>query len=183
MVCAICIIDTIESETPLKAQLKWPNDIFINGKKIAGLLTDVEPLEGRYCIINGIGINTNNDLDSTLIEIKDGHPSYYGLTTLKKELDDLEISNEKFISKLLNNLNIFFMDIVSHSIDFQSVFRLYKKKIMESKNCLVYVFKKDDDRDFDGEIIDLLSDGSLLVRDIKQNRVIQLYSSYNVNLK
>jgi BirA family biotin operon repressor/biotin-[acetyl-CoA-carboxylase] ligase len=183
MVCAICIIDTIESETPLKAQLKWPNDIFINGKKIAGLLIDVEPTDDRYCVINGIGINTNNDLDSTVIEIKDGHPSYYGITTLKKELNNLEISNEIFLSKLLNNLSVFFMGIVSHSIDFQSIFRSYKKRIMESKDNLVYVFKKDDNRDFDGEIIDLFSDGSLLVRDIKQNKTIQLYSSYNVNLK
>ena len=42
MISAICICETIEKETVLKPDLKWPNDIFINGKKIAGILLDVE---------------------------------------------------------------------------------------------------------------------------------------------
>ncbi len=42
MISAICICETIEKETQLKPDLKWPNDIFIDGKKIAGILIDIE---------------------------------------------------------------------------------------------------------------------------------------------
>ena len=67
MISSICICETIEQKTDLKPDLKWPNDIFINGKKIAGILLDVETdLNDKNIIIIGMGINTNNDLNSTL---------------------------------------------------------------------------------------------------------------------
>lgn len=182
MICAICICETIETETNLTTQLKWPNDIFINGKKIAGFLIDIEALDGKYCIINGIGINTNNDLPSTILEIQHNDPLSYDITTLKKELNDLEIPNNTFLSKLLNNLDVFFSGILSHSFDYGTIFNAYKKRILESKKKLNYVFKKENDKEFDGEIIDLYFDGSLLVKDIQQNKMIQISSAYSVNL-
>ena len=68
MISAICICETIEKETHLKTDLKWPNDIFVNGKKIAGILLDIEANidDKNNTIILGIGINTNNDIDSTV---------------------------------------------------------------------------------------------------------------------
>ena len=43
MISAVCICETIEKETAgLKPDIKWPNDIFINGKKVAGVLLDVD---------------------------------------------------------------------------------------------------------------------------------------------
>lgn len=39
------------------AKIKWPNDIMINGKKIAGILLESKIENGRTCFILGIGIN------------------------------------------------------------------------------------------------------------------------------
>jgi BirA family biotin operon repressor/biotin-[acetyl-CoA-carboxylase] ligase len=183
MICAVCICETIETETDLRAQLKWPNDIFIRGKKIAGFIVDVEPLSDKNCIIIGIGINANNDLRTTINEIHDKDSLNYDITTLKEELNDVQVSNDKFISKLLNNLNVFFLDIVSNSIDYNIIFELYKKRIMESKNHLNYTFRNSEDKEFEGVIIDLSFNGSLLVKDLRQNQTVHISSSYSVNLK
>ncbi len=48
------------------SQLKWPNDIFLDGKKCGGILTESsalnEPDEQRFAVI-GIGLNLSSSLD------------------------------------------------------------------------------------------------------------------------
>lgn len=51
-------------ETGLKPGIKWPNDVLVNGKKIAGILAEViTGRDGIEFIILGIGININNPVD------------------------------------------------------------------------------------------------------------------------
>jgi BirA family biotin operon repressor/biotin-[acetyl-CoA-carboxylase] ligase len=59
MVAALAVADTVE-ETGLKAEIKWPNDILINGKKVSGILIETGIREGEpnYVVI-GIGLNVN----------------------------------------------------------------------------------------------------------------------------
>lgn len=58
---ALWTIDFLESQTGLKMEIHWPNDIYLNGKKLGGIL-----LEGHYTdpsdnfITVGIGLNINN---------------------------------------------------------------------------------------------------------------------------
>jgi len=50
----------IQSETGLRPEIKWPNDILIGGKKVAGILTELsaEPDRVRHVIV-GIGVDVN----------------------------------------------------------------------------------------------------------------------------
>jgi BirA family biotin operon repressor/biotin-[acetyl-CoA-carboxylase] ligase len=50
----------IETQTGLKARIKWPNDILVNGRKTAGILTELsaEPDHIKYVIL-GIGVDVN----------------------------------------------------------------------------------------------------------------------------
>jgi BirA family biotin operon repressor/biotin-[acetyl-CoA-carboxylase] ligase len=50
----------IQSETGLHPEIKWPNDILIGGKKVAGILTEMsaEPDQVRHAIL-GIGVDVN----------------------------------------------------------------------------------------------------------------------------
>ncbi len=58
MLSSLAVVYSIESVTGLKPQIKWPNDILINGKKVCGILIENEVKGSRvaYAII-GIGIN------------------------------------------------------------------------------------------------------------------------------
>jgi BirA family biotin operon repressor/biotin-[acetyl-CoA-carboxylase] ligase len=52
----------IVSETRLQPEIKWPNDILINGKKVAGILTEMSAeLDRVRHVIPGIGIDVNQD--------------------------------------------------------------------------------------------------------------------------
>ncbi len=61
---AIGVRDCIASYTGGQADIKWPNDIYVEGKKVAGIL--IEPSwQGNVCrhMIVGVGINVNSDVD------------------------------------------------------------------------------------------------------------------------
>lgn len=56
------VIDQYEGVQP---QIKWPNDILINGKKIAGILTEMQAEQDKVLyVVIGIGINVNQKIES-----------------------------------------------------------------------------------------------------------------------
>jgi BirA family transcriptional regulator, biotin operon repressor / biotin---[acetyl-CoA-carboxylase] ligase len=61
LVCALSVAETVDHAAALEALVKWPNDVLVEGRKIAGIL-----LEGRDgAVVCGIGINVNQ-LESAL---------------------------------------------------------------------------------------------------------------------
>ncbi len=61
LVSALAVRAAIEEVAGLKTQIKWPNDVIINGKKTCGILTEMSSQEDyiNYLVI-GIGINVKN---------------------------------------------------------------------------------------------------------------------------
>lgn len=82
MAASLAIIRAIESVTQLRATIKWPNDIQISGKKLAGILIESHlDDDGKSYTIIGIGINVNFDPSTS--------PHVHQKTTsLKRELDE-----------------------------------------------------------------------------------------------
>ena len=61
MVVGVALSRAIAATTSLNPGIKWPNDILIRGKKVAGILTEMNSeLDKVKYIIPGIGINVNN---------------------------------------------------------------------------------------------------------------------------
>jgi len=60
MLASLAVIHSIEAVTGLKSQIKWPNDVLINGRKVCGILIESE-VQGNIVnyVIIGIGINVN----------------------------------------------------------------------------------------------------------------------------
>jgi BirA family biotin operon repressor/biotin-[acetyl-CoA-carboxylase] ligase len=57
---AAALRNAIESHTGLKAEIKWPNDILISGKKVAGILTELSAeLDRIKYILVGVGVDVN----------------------------------------------------------------------------------------------------------------------------
>lgn len=56
---ALAICQAIEDEFPLKPEIKWPNDIFLNDLKVSGLLAEVVTGPSGMALVLGIGLNVN----------------------------------------------------------------------------------------------------------------------------
>ena len=82
----------------VKAEIKWPNDVYVGKKKICGMLTQNEIKNGYVeKTLCGIGINVNNDLPIELDGIA---------TSLKKELGR-EVDLKSVLFTLVFNLEKF----------------------------------------------------------------------------
>jgi BirA family biotin operon repressor/biotin-[acetyl-CoA-carboxylase] ligase len=59
LVGALAAAETVEEATGLSAQIKWPNDVMLDGRKVAGVLGELR--DGL--VVLGIGINVNQTED------------------------------------------------------------------------------------------------------------------------
>jgi len=97
---ALCI--AIEKTLKIKPELKWPNDVTVKGKKVAGVLVDASIVsnEIEYMII-GVGINFKIK-PIELANVIKKTPNFYGVTTLvKKDENSLPLLHQ-FLYELEN---------------------------------------------------------------------------------
>lgn len=68
---AVAVADSLEKSTGLKVECKWPNDLLINGRKVAGILIEgsVKQNVVEYVVV-GIGINVNQTIFPTGLDSK-----------------------------------------------------------------------------------------------------------------
>ncbi|MDQ0205948.1 biotin--[acetyl-CoA-carboxylase] ligase [Alkalicoccobacillus murimartini] len=95
LVAAVAVTRAIEKVTQLKADIKWPNDILIKGKKLVGILTEMQSEPGlAKVVILGIGINANQSEDEL------SHDERNQATSLKVE-SGLETNRAQLIATVL----------------------------------------------------------------------------------
>ncbi|OPY33100.1 MAG: putative biotin ligase [Methanomassiliicoccales archaeon PtaU1.Bin124] len=95
----IPVAQAISETTGMEAMLKWPNDVIVAGRKIAGLLTESVSQGGQIThLVLGIGVNLNSAMNELEGE-RPGSLSYLG---------GREYGSEAFLHKLLFHLDDFY---------------------------------------------------------------------------
>ena len=61
LVMALAIAEAVKEMTEMTPQIKWPNDIVLNGKKICGILTELFFVKDHYVVVIGAGVNVNTE--------------------------------------------------------------------------------------------------------------------------
>ncbi|MDH5698049.1 MAG: biotin--[acetyl-CoA-carboxylase] ligase, partial [Nitrosopumilus sp.] len=87
---ALALSIAIEKIFFIKPELKWPNDLTIKGKKVAGMLVDVS-LESNKIenLVLGVGINFDVNVKQIEKALKET-PNFYGVASLKKEKQEIK---------------------------------------------------------------------------------------------
>ncbi len=96
ILASLAVLDSVEEISGLKAKIKWPNDVLVDGKKVCGILavSGESPSKGRYAIV-GIGINIGIDAKA--------HPEIAESGTGLNAASGLIISRNDLLSRLLEN--------------------------------------------------------------------------------
>ena len=97
---ALCM--AIEKILKIKPELKWPNDVTLKGKKVAGVLVDTSIISNEIeNVVLGIGINFKikpHELASTIKKT----PNFYGVATLVKKSERALPLVQQFLYELEN---------------------------------------------------------------------------------
>jgi len=66
------IARTLGERLEMKAEIKWPNDLLIDGRKVAGLLAEARGGEESPAVVVGMGLNVNQSREDFPEELRDG---------------------------------------------------------------------------------------------------------------
>jgi BirA family transcriptional regulator, biotin operon repressor / biotin---[acetyl-CoA-carboxylase] ligase len=107
MIGPLAVVSAITNTCGVSATIKWPNDVLIGDRKVAGILIETShDRHGQLIAILGIGVNVKGEDLPTL------HPTqaaqYSGATTLEAACGH-EVSRELFIVHLLQSLEADYM--------------------------------------------------------------------------
>lgn len=101
---AVAVARAVAGSTTLVPQIKWPNDILINGRKVAGLLNEMSAeTEKVHFIVLGIGVNLNMGRELFPADLR--HPA----TSLFLESGE-RVDRTAFTRELLAALDILYDD-------------------------------------------------------------------------
>ena len=102
LLMSTCVYKLLVALKIKDVSIKWPNDVYVNGKKICGIL-----LEGiaQECLVIGIGLNVNQIIfkDSRAISIRNITNKKYNLSILKRKLYRVIINELKLLKKNKSN--------------------------------------------------------------------------------
>lgn len=105
---AVAVARTIELTTKLVPEIKWPNDVLLSGKKVAGLLNEMSAeTDGINFVILGIGVNLNMTANMFPDDLR--HPA----TSLFLE-SGVRVDRSRFTSRMLNELDRLYSDFLVH---------------------------------------------------------------------
>jgi BirA family biotin operon repressor/biotin-[acetyl-CoA-carboxylase] ligase len=93
MIAGLACTEAVEAETGLRPSLKWPNDLLVHGRKLAGILTEAESVGERLAfVVVGLGLNVNVDFSAQSEGVL--HASAIGLSqVLGHPVDRLALLN------------------------------------------------------------------------------------------
>ncbi|MEP0825422.1 MAG: biotin--[acetyl-CoA-carboxylase] ligase [Nitrososphaera sp.] len=153
-IAALAVCDAIKS-TGLDARLKWPNDVMISGRKVAGILLDVSAEVDviNYAVI-GIGINANIDTQAI-----SGRLDGIKITSISDELGH-PIRRLELTKVLLENLEHYYLEMERRGSD--AIIQKWKRNadMLGRKVTVIQNNKKT----IDGIAVDVKNDGSLILR-------------------
>ncbi|MDV3104756.1 biotin--[acetyl-CoA-carboxylase] ligase [Thermococcus waiotapuensis] len=156
---ALAVVDTL-ADFGIRGWIKWPNDVWVEGKKIAGVLTEGK---AEKFVVMGIGLNVNNEIPADLRETATSMRAILG-----KRLEFNEVTNR----------------VLAHLGRWYKLFQEEPLNVIEAVKERTLLINREvtvihSDGEISGTAVDILEDGSLLI-DTGEVRVRVVYGDVSV---
>jgi len=152
LIAALSVCQTIKIFGP-SATIRWPNDVLVHGKKIAGILLESETQRDKVSyVVVGIGVNLNIENTDFSSQIRSRS------TSLKKEMKS-SVDYEKFLQQFFQQFSSFYQLFVQEK--FGRIIEEWKKHSDTIGKTIQITTSQDT---FQGLAVDVDQSGFLLVK-------------------
>ncbi|WP_011977496.1 biotin--[acetyl-CoA-carboxylase] ligase [Methanococcus maripaludis] len=135
---SLSVVETLKEFSDKKFEIKWPNDVLFENKKICGILTELNVSSG-YLVL-GIGLNINNTIDSEIKEIG----------TSLKEIENLEFNVDLILNKFIE---IFTKNLKIDDELLLERYKKYSKTMFKNVNLIIL------EKTVTGKVVDISYNG------------------------
>jgi BirA family biotin operon repressor/biotin-[acetyl-CoA-carboxylase] ligase len=121
MITSLAVVDAITNSCQVVAEIKWPNDVIIEDRKVAGILIETShDSNGQMVAVAGIGVNVNSSVE----ELAKHSSMQIPLTSLATTLESAcghKVDRELFIAHLLYYIEKSYFALQQEIIELASV--------------------------------------------------------------
>lgn len=179
VISAISVCEAINDISRLKTFIKWPNDVLINEKKLAGILidTNINNNKNDYIII-GIGINIDVDISKINLSIASNNIIPTRVTSLHNETKGENIDRFILMKQLLRKID-FYLSLLENDRYHKKIIEIYKKlSIIVGKRIIIYheCLKK-----YSGIVKDIDNGGGLILE--RDDKLLEIIYSGEITIR
>jgi len=155
-VAAAALVKSLK-DINVDALIKWPNDIYINGKKVSGILTEMKcDMDRIDYLIVGVGINVNIDLNDFEADVRN-------IATSLKISENKTFDRSKILGNFLNDFESLYIQAFNKN-DYSQVLEICRNNsiILEKDAYLITSIGKEKVR-----CLGIDDNGALIICDSK----------------
>ncbi|MGE5582731.1 MAG: biotin--[acetyl-CoA-carboxylase] ligase [Bacillota bacterium] len=165
LLAAVIMAQTIQSVTGIQPQIKWPNDLIHNGRKLGGILAE---MSGEMDLVNylilGIGINVNH-------RPEDFPPELRGRAVSLQMIQPGNLSRKTLLQEFLRRFETAYYALpetgIAEAVRYAKLHSATVGKPVRINRGFGKVLE--------GEALDLETDGSLIVKETN-GRIVRVFS-------
>lgn len=179
VISAISVCEAINDISQLKTFIKWPNDVLINEKKLAGILidTNINNNKNDYIII-GIGINIDVDISKINLSIASNNIIPTRVTSIHNETKAKNIDRFILMKQLLRKID-FYLSLLENDRYHKKIIEIYKKlSNIVGKRIIIYheCLKK-----YSGIVKDIDNGGGLILE--RDDKLLEIIYSGEITIR
>ena len=164
LVVGLAIIRALEKECRIDGfKIKWPNDIYFRGAKLAGILLENSIQEGSQSVIIGVGLNYHLEQEMSC------DIPWIDLSKIAKKLPNIHELTASIINNILSMSAYFKLNGLSDLLSQWDQYDMLKGAKLKSIEF---------GKSFEGEVVGISNQGALKV--LTENGTKELYSSKNI---
>ena len=179
VISAISVCEAINDISQLKTFIKWPNDVLINEKKLAGILidTNINNNKNDYIII-GIGINIDVDISKINLSIESNNIISTRVTSIHNEIKAKNIDRFILMKQLLRKID-FYLSLLENDRYHKKIIEIYKKlSNIVGKRIIIY---HESSKKYSGIVKDIDNGGGLILE--RDDKLLEIIYSGEITIR
>ena len=179
VISAVSVCEAINDISQLKTNIKWPNDILINEKKLAGILIDTNTNNSKNeYIVVGIGINIDVDIPKINSSIASNNILPTKVTSIHNEIKVTNIDRFILMKQLLGKIE-FYLSLLEQDKYHAKIIEIYKKLSNTlGKRIIVY---HEGLKEYSGIVKDIDNSGGLILE--RDDKLFEILYSGEITIR